>query len=356
MIKAEVIADSRNEYGNRLTTMIVTFPRYILAEFNTHRMFSRNSASSRAIPFEKLIKSVKENPFIPIAWQKNHTGMQGTEYCTPREHEILNSEWLVARNKAIERMEYMAGYCNPTKQMINRMLEAYMYHTCIVSATEWENFFALRCPQYTYEDRVYRSRKDYITSEIDGKRNIFSNEEWLLTNKGAADIHMMALAEAMWDAYNESTSRELKAGEWHIPFFNDSYNDLTQVIDLPQTEGKTPQEVAVMIATARCAGVSYTVVGEDGKEESYEKLIKRHNKLASMGHWSPFEHCARAMDEEEYDNYSVTWPRYIHSSKEKSTPDGQDAKLGASGNFFGFVQYRKMFEGENIETPAYRED
>ena len=90
MIQAKIIADSKNKFGNRITTMIVTIPRIILAEFNTHRMFSRNSASSRAIPFEKMVKSVKENPFIPIAWQKDHKGMQGTEYF--QENETFISE------------------------------------------------------------------------------------------------------------------------------------------------------------------------------------------------------------------------------------------------------------------------
>jgi hypothetical protein len=80
MIKAQILADSKNPYGDRLTTMLVTFPRIILAEFNTHRMFSRNSASSRAIPFNKMIKAIEDNPFVPLGFQKDHKGMQGTEY------------------------------------------------------------------------------------------------------------------------------------------------------------------------------------------------------------------------------------------------------------------------------------
>lgn len=151
-ISATIVADSKNEFGNRLTTMLVTFPRYILAELNTHRMLSKNSASSRAIPHEKLIKAVKEKPFIPIAWQKNHSGMQGTEYCTERQHEVLNNAWLVARNKALEQAEYMIKYADPTKQIINRLLEPFMYHTVLISATEYSNFFALRCPSYEIDD------------------------------------------------------------------------------------------------------------------------------------------------------------------------------------------------------------
>ncbi len=74
-INAKIIADSKNEFGNRITTMVITFPRYILAEFNTHRVLSKNSASSRAIPFKKMVKAVEDHPFIPMAWQKDHPGM-----------------------------------------------------------------------------------------------------------------------------------------------------------------------------------------------------------------------------------------------------------------------------------------
>lgn len=80
MISAKVVGDSKNEFGDRITSMVVTFPRIILAEFNTHRMFSRNTSSSRAIPFKRMLKSVMENPFIPMAFQKDHPGMQGKEY------------------------------------------------------------------------------------------------------------------------------------------------------------------------------------------------------------------------------------------------------------------------------------
>ena len=80
MYKCEIIADSLSPQGNRLTTFKLTYPRIIHSELMTHRVFSRNSASSRAIPFEKMVKMVEEDPFIPIAWQKDHKGMQGSEY------------------------------------------------------------------------------------------------------------------------------------------------------------------------------------------------------------------------------------------------------------------------------------
>src|ERR1700722_20098868 len=101
MIKAKIIADSINPCGNRLTTFVLEFPRMILAELNTHRMFSRNSASSRAIPFETMLKSVRENPFIPMRFQKEHKGMQGTEYFESEAHDMCVADWLRARDAAV---------------------------------------------------------------------------------------------------------------------------------------------------------------------------------------------------------------------------------------------------------------
>jgi thymidylate synthase ThyX len=109
MIHAKIIADSQNEFGNRLTTFIITFPRFILAELNTHRMFSRNSASSRAIPFKKMVESVQKNPFIPIAWQKDHSGMQGTEYIEGVDRLALQERWLDARNAAVKYESHISG-------------------------------------------------------------------------------------------------------------------------------------------------------------------------------------------------------------------------------------------------------
>ena len=102
-IKAGIIADSINQQGNRVTTYILTYPRIIHAELLTHRLFSRNAASSRAIPAKKMIKMIEEDPFIPIAWQKAHKGMQGTEYITdPELIKIERDEWLKDVNYELE--------------------------------------------------------------------------------------------------------------------------------------------------------------------------------------------------------------------------------------------------------------
>lgn len=354
MIKAEIVADSVNGFGNRLTTMVVTFPRFILAELNTHRMFSRNSASSRAIPFEKMLKSVQENPFIPIAWQKDHKGMQGTAYWTePEANERHKNIWLRSLNETIDHAKLL-NQLGVTKQLCNRLLEPFMWHTVIVTATEWENFFALRCPKYTSLDNSeYRSWKDLI----EDKKIKGASIEWLNTagnynvlerlkcNKGQAEIHMMALAEAMWDAYNESQPKKLEKGEWHIPFGDQIKEGL--ISDYLHEDGDGPfgqfeyDAVKLQIAVARCARISYTLVGEEGKIPNIEKDIELHDNLAKSGHWSPFEHIAKAMGSDD----TIKAAMLIDNNGKKS--------FGWSGNLRGFIQYRKTFDTENFRQQAY---
>lgn len=289
MFKAEIIADSKNEFGNRITTFVVTFPRIILAEFNTHRMLSRNSASSRAIPFEKMLKSVEENPFIPIRWMKDHKGMQGEDFFTEEDLttgfggtvfktiDVCQSDWMKAKDYAINRAVSL-NKIGVTKQFINRLLEPFMWHTVIVTATEWENFFALRAHD-------------------------------------AAEIHMQKIAYMMLDEYNKSEPKLLQTGEWHIPYMYKINFHL-----MAQNNITGNNENAIKIATAMCARVSYTIVGGEEKQIDYEKDIELHDKLLQMGHMSPFEHCAQTLHQ---------------------------FKRGWSGNFRGFIQYRQTINGEN---------
>lgn len=220
MYKCEIIADSLSPQGNRLTTFKLTYPRIIHSELMTHRVFSRNSASSRAIPFEKMVKMVEEDPFIPIAWQKDHKGMQGSEYAQYPDTEDFKSIWLEARDNAIKSAQLaQIGKVKLTKQICNRLLEPFMWHTVLVTATEFENFFELRCPKYKDSlNEIYKSKKDYLEKTLEEdkyKPNI--DLDWYLINQSQAEIHIQALAEAMWDAMNESTPKKLQAGEWHMP-------------------------------------------------------------------------------------------------------------------------------------------
>ncbi len=337
MIKATIVADSKNEFGNRLTTFVVTFPRPILAELNTHRMFSRNSASSRAIPFEKMVESVKTNPFVPLAWQVDHKGMQGTHYLDPVYADRAVEGWLEARDHAVDGATHLNKGCAVTKQLCNRLLEPFMYHTAIISATEFENFFALRCPQYVTpvggkddkgNDWVYRSKKDVIESHSNPENlamlEKFTDLDWLKLNKGQAEIHIMALAEAMWDAYNESTPKELKAGEWHIPY----EPQIKELFNLAQTDTDTDGiPYVAKVSAIMCARVSYTVLGTELSEWTIDKYVKKSDELSSANplHASPFEHPAECMDSDTSQYKDGAW----------------------SGNFHGFIQYRKMLPNEN---------
>jgi len=379
-INAKIIADSVDPRGHRLVSFIITFPRYILAELNTHRMLSKNSASSRAIPFEKLLKSVEEDPFIPIAWQKNHKGMQGSEYWTDNDTVTVDegdeyerytkiysatehfiTEWLEARDLAVAQ-SYELNRLGVTKQLCNRLLEPFVWHTVLISGTEWENFFALRCSQYVYSnnggktEKLFRSRKDWMsffnTTDDEEERAPQTDLQWRGANKGMADIHMMDLAEAMWDAYSESKPKELLYGEWHIPF-GDNITDEELSQNLYHLGG-TNEQLRVKIATARCARTSYTVVGEE-KKQSLEADIKLHDKFLEQRplHASPFEHCAKVMTDDEYQ-------RHIHGTAQWGDSGGGFSSLhvgpetkGWCKNYRGFIQYRAMLTEENASQSLY---
>ena len=386
--KCEIIVDSVSPQGCRLTTFKVTYPRIIHAEMLRHRMLSRNVASSRAIPFAKMVKDVEEHPFIPIAWQKNHPGMQGTEYLSKTDKfnlsqfvsvmiDTLNNMvdrdskefkkfkkevkekvdlvtgllskytsftmtldewWLLARDKTVEAASivYVFGV---TKQLCNRLLEPFVWTTELITGTEWENFFSLRCPRYNINGTEFRSKKDalYYKDSIDntGKFTRPNDLEWLQMNKSQAEIHIQKIAEMMWDVYNESTPKQLQTGEWHIPFGNNiDEHDIFHNLNLgdPKYWGivnfrNILETTKVKIATARCARLSYTTLGDEPKID-YEADIKLHDRLLAQNHMSPFEHCARVMTTNEYNSR-------LHIKR------GQH---GWCNNFKGFIQYRHLIE------------
>lgn len=346
----EVVADSLNAFGNRITTFKLTYPRIVHAELMTHRVFSRNAASSRAIPVKKMIKFVKNNMFTPLAIQKSHKGMQGSDYFEGVELEQAKQLWIESAELALQQAEKMEKF-GITKQLINRILEPYQYYQVLVTATEWDNFFELRCPQYLQGFEFYNSKKDAIKASKDGKDNSgrlyseYSDINWFLESVSGAEIHIQTLAESMWDAMNESIPKQLEAGEWHIPFGDRFDNDGVKFVKYlnsiwknkqAPTNGNTNEKIK--IATARAARLSY--MNFDG-EIDYEKDIKLHDQLIGPPfHASPFEHCARAMNTLEYRNFTKTTP----------FPDenGCTEVEGWCNNFRGFIQYRYMIEN-NIQ-------
>lgn len=331
-ISVEVVAHSISPQGDELLSVLCTFPRIILAEVNTHRMLSKNTSSSRAIPFNKMVETIQENPFVPIAWQKEHKGMQGSEYITQKDDiENCVSVWLKARDNAIKQaicLNGAEGFEPVTKQLCNRLLEPFMWTTMLITGSYkggWDNFFKLRCPRYEYKDQIFKSKKEAIEYK-ESVDDPMTDLDWLQINKGQAEIHMMALAEAIYDARNESVPQQLEEGEYHIPFI-----DKISVDETPWREDR------IKISVALAARTSYTVIGDE-KEINYQKMIELHDKLINQVpvHSSPLEHVARAMSNEEYYEY------FKGQCKDHTTYNGN----GWCRNFKGFVQYRHIIENE----------
>ena len=147
-INAEIVGHSLSPQGDELISVLCTFPRIILAEVNTHRMLSKNTSSSRAIPFQKMLEAVQNNPFIPIAWQKQHSGMQGIEYFENTKQ--LTEDWTTASKIALKEAKKLHDGAGITKQLANRLLEPFMWTTMLITGSRegWDNFFNLRNPVY----------------------------------------------------------------------------------------------------------------------------------------------------------------------------------------------------------------
>lgn len=293
---AEIIADSINTNGDRITTFLVEFPRIVLSEFNTHRKFSRNSASSRAIPFKTMLKKVQEDPFVPFKFQKDHKGMQGTEYFEGEEHAAKVKLWLEAREKAIESAIKLSE-SDVTKQLCNRLLEPFLWHRVIVTSTEWENFFSQRAHE-------------------------------------AAEIHIQNLAYNMLLEYNCSKPVLKQGGEWHIPFGENISEERIREQFGRGLSADQVDQIKIKIATARCARVSY--FNFEGKDD-YASDLELFERLVEMGHWSPFEHCACSR--------STLFLEFLKNFIAFITMDKR-TKISQS-NFKGWNQLRKNFLTEN---------
>jgi len=357
--KSQIIAHSKAPTGEELITFIVTYPRIVHAEMLRHRNFARNSASSRAIPFKKMVKDVEENPFTPLAWQKDHKGMQGSEYFTNdempnnMEPDWFKTRWLQARDEAIGIAKTL-NKGGLTKQLCNRLLEPFMYHTEIITGNRehYEAFFELRCPQYALPSQGEGEGVTYHKSKIDFVKNltylpskVTTELEWLQINQSQADIHIQKIAEMMYDDLNESKAVKLSSGQWHIPF-GDNFNTellIRTLINmghgvnayLPGMHKDYHDIKKVEIATARCARISYHTLGDNPKID-YEADIKLHDRLLESKHYSCFEHCARVMNEEEYT---------LHFYKGSLTNKNKDkSNNGWCRNFKGFINYRHLVE------------
>lgn len=341
---AKIVADSISEAGDRLTTLEVTLPRIVLSEFNTHRVFSRNSASSRAIPVAKQLRKVLTTPFVPERFGRNQAGMQSYEWLEGLKHDEAVKLWLRGRDRAASTAfelllgaklssevfgynperefasldKLLAGFddavvlldpkhqvenladtdmLNVHKQITNRLLETWMWQTIIVTATEFSNFKALR------------------------------------TDK-AAQEQIRHAAILMMEAMDASTPTLIMRGEWHLPFIQDFERDGT----FERTEE------ARRISCARCARVSYLT--HDGRRDLGADL-KMADGLRSNGHMSPFEHAATPafhIESTPFEHRASGWD------------DGNPHLVSEwHGNFHGWKQYRKFIPNEDDFSKVARQ-
>lgn len=245
-VSAQVVADSIYR-GKRITSIVIEAPRWILAEIDTHRVFSRSFASSRAIPAEKMLKRVRTQPVIPSVWGLNEPGMQSNGVASPEDIEYFRAHWTKAAENAVAEVEELTSNlpkgAQLHKQWANRLLEPFLTVKGIITSTEWDNFFVLRL------------HKD-------------------------AQPEFRLLAQCAYLAMQHSDPRTLKAGQWHLPFIG---KDESMFI----TD-------ALKCSTARCARASYN--NFDGSAPDAQKDFSTFDKLITSEpiHASPAEHQAQA--------------------------------------------------------------
>lgn len=309
LMTATIVADSISEQGVRITTFELEYPRIIHSEFMTHRLFSRNAMSSRAIPIATMIQQVMNDPAMPVRFGANQSGMQDKG----GNHDALISAgytaqewWQLAGISAAKFAEAFAdaGY---HKQIGNRLLEPFQRMKTVLTATEFENFW------------------------------------WLRVDKDA-DPTIYALAEIMHNAFKESTPELLKPGQWHTPYVyhstkaDDSFHGYYVVGEDEWPVGLTEQE-ALAISASCCAQVSYRRLNntKDKALDIYEKLLSG-NKV----HASPFEHIATPMNKNEV---SMWWDG---QASEGVTHMDRYGDLW-SGNLRGWIQYRQLVPNNYVK-------
>jgi hypothetical protein len=291
-ITAKVIAHSKSAVnGKEIITMELEYPRFIHGEFMTHRMFSRNAASSRAIPVSKMIEQVRTSPATPCHWGKNQAGMQAKEELVGSELSWVMSAWWASAEQAADEAEHMSKH-GAHKQIVNRILEPFQTMKTVVTATEWENFYWLR----NHED---------------------------------AQPEIKRLAEVMLEAVSESSAVTLKAGDWHTPYFNGAFGTGCW-LSKADTDNL---EDALAISSSCCAQVSYRLL-----DDSIEKARMVYKRLveSSPVHASPFEHQATPAGYVRF-----TQPLGIKDWDEGVTHMDKNGDFW-SGNFQGWIQHRQL--------------
>ena len=302
LITAKVVADSSTPgSGSRMTTMEIEYPRFILAELNTHRMLSKNSASSRAIPTKALLEYIANSPAGPVYWGRNKSGMSASEELSLEEIIKADEVWNAAKRMAIAASTQLSIVHGAHKQISNRIVEPWMLMKTVISGTEWANFFYLR-------------------------------------DHPDAQPEIQELARKMRAAYDASTPRVLYPGEWHVPYVEVDRGALHGKLYYFSGTNTISASDAIKVSSSCCAQVSYRK-----NDDSLEKALNIYDKLINSkpAHASPVEHQASPMQPNKEDKFNPeTWEKGIsHISR--------DGDLW-SGNLRGWIQHRKLIDEEAV--------
>jgi hypothetical protein len=298
--KATVVADSVSPQGKRLITFQLQYWRPIHSELLTHRVFSRSAGSSRARPSRAIIEQVRNDPWGPLHWGKNQSGMQADEELTGDELLAAQAAWIMAAKRAADSAEELY-VLNLHKQAANRTLEPYTYIDVVVTSTSYANWYALR-------------------------------------NHPAAQPEIKILAEAMLAAAGNSTPTLLQPGEWHLPFI--LFTEIQQHGGL-----RDPSGTLRRISTARCARTSYRSF--DGTVATVEQDWKLFDKLMAEQplHASPAEHQATP---DTKSLYKVSKVHPITHDQELVSCGLDWDKPNYHGNLDGWIQFRKLLPNEYV--------
>lgn len=290
MIEAKVIADSLSlgPVPYRITTFELQYPRFIHGEVMTHRVFSRNAASSRAIPVKKMIEQVRKNPAMPVWWGKNQPGMQAKEELGDYERALAQDLWCKTAGDMADRAEQFERL-GLHKQVANRILEPFQWMKTLVTATDWDNFYTLRNHPDAQPEFQVLAREMYSAHA----RSIPVQRQISYTGSEYGPV------------VNDSDVRS-----WHIPYVSEEERDSYDVWTL------------LKISTARCARVSYLTHG--GDKPRNEEDIALYDRLVGSTpiHASPTEHqayCAISMSKGYQSNFRgwTQFRKYVEQGKVK---------------------------------------
>lgn len=301
-IKATVIADSISAVtSDRMTTMEIEYPRFILAELNTHKMLSKNSASSRAIPTEAMHQHILEHMAMPVEWGRNKSGMQAAEELSPEDIAMAKEIWASAIKSGIQYSKALADL-GLHKQIVNRLTEAGMVMKTVISGTEWNNLYHLRA-------------------------------------HADAQPEFAELAFAMLEAHTKSDPFLLYPGEWHLPYINRSRNSNGSIVYGCGDQYYGMQNARIISASC-CAQVSYRKNNEklEVAQRIFDKLIN-----TQPCHASPVEHQATPMAKRTLMQRALgrqfTEPGITHVDRNGNR---------WSANLQGFIQFRKLIPGDAV--------